>query len=374
MPTEVLSQTEIDSLFSAFSANNAGAAEPEPLGPDAIEDFRPASDADRIKPHDFTITGIFSREQLRFVNTIGETFAQLFTEKFSGLLDKEVEVRLASVDSLCYKEFIISLPNQTHLALICMNPLKGNALFEIDPYISEAFFNSPLKSRIKGIIRLLTGGNPKDLNYLFKQILPLLRKSWKGVLNLHPKLETIKTNPRYFQIVYPREQCILLTFDCRIGDVEGMLNFCIPHSTIKPALPPFSADKNCCPKTNKGEKLKPPSLNDALDSVCLTISVELGRSSQDLKTIKGFKKGYVVELDALCNEPLNVYVNNVLIAKAEAVIINENNFGIRLTEITGETDKPEIKHEDKQKPVSRNTRRKPKNVRRKCSNPGNGYL
>lgn len=77
-----------------------------------------------------------------------------------------------------------------------------------------------------------------------------------------------------------------------------------------------------------------------LYDVSLQISVEVGRSKILLKDLLKMGEGYVIELDKLAGDPLDLYVNSKLIAKGEAVMVGDK-FGIRLTEIISPSDRIE---------------------------------
>lgn len=77
---------------------------------------------------------------------------------------------------------------------------------------------------------------------------------------------------------------------------------------------------------------------DLLMDVPLSITVELGRTKRLVRDILSFGPGSVVELDRTAGESLDILVNGRLIARGEVVIVNEN-FGIRLTEIISQMDK-----------------------------------
>ncbi|MGH9152146.1 MAG: flagellar motor switch protein FliN [Acidimicrobiales bacterium] len=66
--------------------------------------------------------------------------------------------------------------------------------------------------------------------------------------------------------------------------------------------------------------------------VSLRISVELGRTQMTIKELLALGPGSVVELDTLAGEPVNILVNDRLIAKGEVVVVDEN-FGVRVTDI-----------------------------------------
>lgn len=77
-----------------------------------------------------------------------------------------------------------------------------------------------------------------------------------------------------------------------------------------------------------------------LYDVPLQISVEVGRSKILLRDLLKMGEGYVIELDKLAGEPLDLYVNSRLIARGEAVMVGDK-FGIRLTDVISTVDRVE---------------------------------
>ncbi len=80
-----------------------------------------------------------------------------------------------------------------------------------------------------------------------------------------------------------------------------------------------------------GEKVDTKSLDLILD-IPLTVTVELGRSKILINDLLQLGQGSVIELTKLVGEPLEVLVNNKLVARGEVVVVNEK-FGVRLTNI-----------------------------------------
>ncbi|KJU87062.1 flagellar motor switch protein FliN [Candidatus Magnetobacterium bavaricum] len=70
----------------------------------------------------------------------------------------------------------------------------------------------------------------------------------------------------------------------------------------------------------------------------LTITVEIGRTKMLINDLLQLGQGSVVELDKLAGEPLEMLINNKVIARGEVVVVNEK-FGIRLTDIVSPTDR-----------------------------------
>ena len=71
---------------------------------------------------------------------------------------------------------------------------------------------------------------------------------------------------------------------------------------------------------------------DAILDVKLTLTLEVGRARISVRDLLALAPGSVVELDRKAGEPLDLYVNGVLFARGEVVIVNES-FGLRLTEV-----------------------------------------
>ena len=79
---------------------------------------------------------------------------------------------------------------------------------------------------------------------------------------------------------------------------------------------------------------------DLLLDIPLQVSVEVGRSRILVHDLLQLQEGSLIELDKLAGEPLDLYVNARLIARGEAVVINDK-FGLRLTEVVSPAERIE---------------------------------
>lgn len=102
-----------------------------------------------------------------------------------------------------------------------------------------------------------------------------------------------------------------------------------PEAQVRPAE--FS------PLTRTSEPGPQPGMDLIMD-VQVQVAVELGRASLHVKEILGLGPGSVVELDKHAGEPVEVVVNGRLLARGEVVLIDEN-FGVRVTEIVGKAER-----------------------------------
>jgi len=77
---------------------------------------------------------------------------------------------------------------------------------------------------------------------------------------------------------------------------------------------------------------------DSILDIPVVISMEVGRSKISIRNLLQLNQGSVVELDRIAGEPLDVMVNGTLIAHGEVVVVNDK-FGIRLTDVISQTER-----------------------------------
>lgn len=103
-----------------------------------------------------------------------------------------------------------------------------------------------------------------------------------------------------------------------------------PQPTVQPAV--FSSFE-----ASPLQESESKNLNLLLD-IPLQVTVELGRTKRSVKEILELSAGSIIELDKLAGEPVDILVNNRLIAQGEVVVIDEN-FGVRVTDIISQSDR-----------------------------------
>lgn len=285
--TEVLSQDEIDQLLTAI---NAGETE--------IESIKPTADTRKIKIYDFKRPDKFSKEQIRTVQNMHETFARLTTTTLSASMRALVHVHVASVDQLTYEEFIRSIPTPTTLAVVSMDPLKGQAILEIDPSVTFTIIDRLFGGSGEGakLNRELTDIEHSVMEGIIVRILGNMREAWTQVIDLRPRLSQIETNPQFAQIVPPSEMVVLVTLETKVGEVEGMMNLCIPYMTIEPIVSKLSAQfwYSSVRRGATTENLN--ILKEKLSTVEIPVIAEVGHINISIRDVLALRKGDVVRL------------------------------------------------------------------------------
>ena len=299
---EVLSQDEIDQLLSAISA-----------GEISTEEIHQPRDQRKIKIYDFKRPDKFSKDQIRTVSIMHETFARLTTTSMSAQLRSLVHVHVASVDQLTYEEFIRSIPNPTTLAVIDMDPLKGSAILEIDPAITFSVIDRLFGGQGEGakFSRDLTDIEQAVMEGIIVRVLGNLRESWSTVIDLRPRLGGIETNPQFAQIVPPSEMVILITLETKVGEVEGMMNLCIPYLTIEPIISKLSA-QYWYASTRRGTTTENLNiLRDRLAAVTVTMMAEIGCMDIKVRDVLALRTGDIIRLDSVrVNDPMTMRIGD----------------------------------------------------------------
>ena len=299
---EVLSQDEIDQLLMAISS-----------GESENVDFKPVNDTRKIKIYDFKRPDKFSKEQIRTVQIMHETFSRLTTTSLSAQLRCMVQVHVASVDQLTYEEFIRSIPTPTTLAVINMDPLKGNAILEIDPAITFSMIDRLFGGvgQAAKVQRDLTDIEQSVMEGIIVRILANMRESWTQVIDLRPRLGQIETNPQFAQIVPPSEMVVLVTLETKVGDEEGMMNFCIPYITIEPIISKLSSQYWFSSVRRSSTTQYLGVLKDKLSTVDMDVVAEIGTIDLPVRDVLALRAGDVVRLSNVrVGDPLTLSVGN----------------------------------------------------------------
>jgi flagellar motor switch protein FliM len=225
-----------------------------------------------------------------------------------------VHVHVASVDQLTYEECIRSIPTPTCLAIINMDPLKGNSILEIDPAITFSIIDRLFGGTGEGnkVQHELTDIEQSVMEGIIVRLLGNMREAWAQVIDLRPRLGQIDTNPQFAQIVPPTEMVVLVTLETKVGDVEGMMNFCIPYLTIEPIIGKLSAQfwYSNAHQVASTEDLS--VLKDKLLNVDVNVVAEVGRIQVPVGDVLALEPGDVIRLyDTRVGDPFTLSVGSV---------------------------------------------------------------
>jgi flagellar motor switch protein FliM len=195
-----------------------------------------------------------------------------------------------------------------------MDPLKGNAVLEIDPTITFCMID-----RLFGGRGVTSGNKNRDLTDIEQsvmegiivRILANMREAWTQVIDLRPRLGQIETNPQFAQIVPPSEMVVLITLETKVGDEEGMMNFCIPYLTIEPIISKLSSQFWFSSVRRSSTTQYLGTLKEKLSSVDMEVVASVGSINLSVRDVLSLTTGDVVRLsNTKVGDPLTLSVGN----------------------------------------------------------------
>lgn len=322
---EVLSQNEIDSLLKALSSGE--------LDVDEIKDNKEKV----VKNYDFARPAKFSKEHLRTLEIIFEHYGRLLSTNLPVYLRKNVQVEVMSSEAVTYSEFSNALSNPVLLGIVNFAPLKGNIIIEIAENVGYAIVDRMLggagvpldKVRDFSEIELLI------LERIFNVVTNLLPEPWESVTELAPRLERIETNSQFAQIISPAEMIALITLNIKIGEVEGLINICLPYMTLETVMDKLNTKYWYSSLQEKDEQEYSDTIEALISRAPMPLKAVLGNSAISVNDFLGLQLGDIVRLDAKVDEPLNVYVGNI--KKFTALPgASGDNYAVRITSVIRE--------------------------------------
>lgn len=322
---DVLSQNEIDNLLAALSSGELDAEEMKDTG------------EKQVKNYDFARPSKFSKEHLRTLEIIFEHYGRLLSTNLPAYLRKNVQVEVMNSEAITYSEFSNALSNPVLLGIINFSPLEGNIIMEVADNIGYAIVDRMLGG----------GGAPLEKSRDFTEIeliiiqrvlntcTNLLIEPWQSVLNLSPRLERIETNSQFAQIISPSEMTSIITMNIKIGNVEGLMNVCIPYACVEPVIDKLNTKYWYSTMQVKDDGVYKEAIEAAISKAKIPIKAVLGKSAISVNDFVNMQVGDIIRLNTHVDDELNVYVGNL--RKFTALPgASADTYAVRLTSVIRE--------------------------------------
>lgn len=300
---EILSQSEIDELFKAL---NTGEID--------VEEIKGESTKVSVKTYDFTRPAKFSKEQLRTLEIIFENYARLVSNYLSGYLRTLVPVEVINSEAITYSEFTNSLSNPIILSIVDFAPLEGSIIIELSPNMGYAIIDRVLggKGDTLDRVREFTDIEHIILERVFAQFTNLLIDPWENVVELRPMLNKVETNSQVVQLISPNEMVALVTFNIKLGKLEGMMNICIPHLVIEPIIEKLNTKYWFANKENRLGLSYEKEIEQMVQTTDIPVKAVLGKTHITVQEFLGLQSMDIIKLDKGIESDLDVYVGNLL--------------------------------------------------------------
>lgn len=322
---EVLSQNEIDNLLQALSSGE--------LDVDEMKD----DSEKQVKNYDFARPAKFSKEHLRTLEIIFEHYGRLLSTNLPVYLRKSVQVEVMSSEAVTYSEFSNALSNPVLLGIVNFAPLKGNVIIEIAENVGYAMIDRMLGG--KGVpldkLREFSEIELLIIERIYNVCVNLLSEPWTSVCELTPRLERIETNSQYAQIISPAEMIALVTLNITIGEVEGLINICLPYLTLETVMDKLNTKYWYSSLQDKDEQEYTETIQALISKAPMPMKAVLGTSTISVNDFLGLQLGDIIRLDTKVDQELDIYVGNIM--KFTALPgASGDNYAVRITSVIRE--------------------------------------
>ncbi|HPI03944.1 MAG TPA: flagellar motor switch protein FliM [Candidatus Goldiibacteriota bacterium] len=311
MADDILSDGELDALLSDMKTGPSKSVESDDEDDSAEAGPKsPVKKKGKIKVYDFRRPDKFSKDQVRTIEMMHEGFARHFGADLSGYIRAIAEVTVTSVKQMTYSEYIERISNPTSIAVFAMEPLKGAAIYEINPSIIFPIIDRVLGGAGEAMSkpRELTDLEQAIVSKLIEKAFLNLKDSWHRIVDFDPEIKARETNPQFVQIVAPNEMCLNLNFEIKIKEHVGSMSICIPYLVIEPVLYKLSAKQwFTLTKEELSEETK-DILDNRVKNTWVPLSVNIGTATLAMKDIINLKKGDIVKLETNVNDDILVLV------------------------------------------------------------------
>ena len=228
---EQLSQAQIDALLAKMSS-----------GEEVVEE-----ETQKVKEYDFNSPKKFTKEQLKALDSIHETFGRLLSSQLSGMLRNVCDVQVMQIEEQRYYEYNNSLPDTSLFGLINFKPegehysdsiLIMNMDSGIGFYLIDRLLGG--SGELHNLTRDYTEIELAILENVLGKVVVKLQDAWRNSIDCTARLTSVETNARLLQVIAPEEIIVIVMLNVKIGDMTAPMTICIPAESLEEVIDKFS--------------------------------------------------------------------------------------------------------------------------------------
>lgn len=322
--SDILSQAEIEALLQSLADEPEGAAAVrEPVAEPKVGQGKVAGPVGHTtrgrnskhtvayEVYDFRRPDKFSKDQLRTLQMLHETFARHATSGLSAYLRSPISIELVALEQVPFEEYLRSL-NKSVFTKLSLLPLNGNAVLEIEFALIFAIVDRLLGGPGRAINRtVLTDIERPLILQTLERMLTALQTAWEGVVVVKPSIESIETSSQFVQIAPPNDIVVSILFEVKIGNLRGAMSLCIPYLILKPITAKLSAQKWFAANNRRVNATIKKQLAAQISRATVDCRVELGKRNISFRDFLALSAGDTIVLNQRTNQDLAFLVGDV---------------------------------------------------------------
>ena len=285
MAAEFLSQDEVDALLRGVN----GEAEEAP----------PVEETGAIRSYNLATQERIVRGRMPTLETIHERFARNLRIGLFNFMRRSPEIAVGQIRTLKYSEFIRNVVVPTNLNIVRMPPLRGSALFILEPRLVFTVIDNlfggdcRFQTHIEG--RDFTTTEHRIIQRLLQVIFENLERAWEPVHPLKFEFNRSELHTQFASVANPSEIVVATSFNIELGNGGGDFHLCIPYSNIEPIR-----DMLC--SSMQGDSSEPDRrwvrmLSRQVQSAEVTMTAALGHTEIPVGQLMSMKVGDVIMIN-----------------------------------------------------------------------------
>jgi flagellar motor switch protein FliM len=322
---KILSQTEIEALLAGEALLGGdddlgtpfddGAQEQSETVPGAPVAIRlPTNQTRPAKLYDFRRPDKFSKEHLRSLRILHESFARMLGSSLTSYLSAGVQVRLTMLEQGTYDEYIDSLPSPTVIYVVGLAPLPGQAVVELNLPVARVLIDRLLGGTGAPVSRTaeMTEIELAPLQTIGQFILSSLREAWSNVVPLRPTMQEPVLSPELAQFATMAEATVMLVLEVSLFKTTGTISMCIPYQVLQPVLDNLTSQVWFGGSTTSrvADNDSRSQMGERISQVTLPLTVELGEAELSVQALLDLQEGHLLKLNTNANGPLPVRIDD----------------------------------------------------------------
>ncbi len=328
---EILSQKEIDSLLAGVSRDDDASS---------FEQSRSQEkDGRDVVTFDFRLPHRLSKNQLRTLHTIHESFSETFGSYLVGRLQSTVTIQVTSVDQLFYSEYVLSIASPSSLYVFRIKESDALAILELSPELVLAMVARLLggTAEPEKKSRTITKIEQSIVQGVIEKALATLQKAWKTISPLTFGFDRYESEGEFAQIAPASEIVLVVSFEVTIGDSKYLMNLCFPTFALDDVLAKINTQYfsgvESISKSNKSSKV---ILNN-LEETKIAVRGILGETSISLQDLIELSEGDVLTTPVPITGEMEFVVGGKkrLLGKPG---ISNNRYSIKITRMHSNSD------------------------------------
>ena len=305
---DLLSQDEIDALLHGVS------------GGDVDTDTDEAVLEGEVRGYDFTSQDRIVRGRMPTLEMINERFARYFRISLFNMLRRAGEISVSGVQMLKFAEYVHSLFVPTSLNLVRVRPLRGTALFVLEPKLVFAlvdnFFGGGGRFHTKIEGREFTPTELRVIQMVLDIAFKDLSQAWKPVMDVGFDYQGSEVNPHFANIVSPTEVVVVNTFRVELDGGGGDLHVTMPYSMVEPIRELLDAGVQS-DRSDRDERWT-RAIRDEMKQARVGLKSTLVETTLTLREINNLRAGDVIPID----------LPDIVTLEAEDTPVFRGKFGI----------------------------------------------